>query len=78
MTQGIEVISVFCRELDKFIKRVRVINDILTVPETSHLTRSPSVMEKVLAKFTDCDSYTAKLLILMGGCVSFVVFVGWS
>ena len=51
--RGILEISVFYRELDRFIKRVRIISDILTVPESSHLTRSMSVMEKVLTGLTD-------------------------
>uniref|UniRef100_K1QQH2 phosphatidylinositol-3,4,5-trisphosphate 5-phosphatase n=1 Tax=Magallana gigas TaxID=29159 RepID=K1QQH2_MAGGI len=35
------------KELDKFIKKVRTINDLLTVPETSSLSRSPSMVDKV-------------------------------
>ncbi|XP_062578331.1 phosphatidylinositol 3,4,5-trisphosphate 5-phosphatase 1-like isoform X1 [Saccostrea cucullata] len=51
------------RELDKFLRKVRTINDLLTVPETSPLTRSPSMMDKggstipgMLEKMNKCRS----------------------
>ena len=37
----------YYRELDKFIKRVRTINELLTVPETTSGTRLPSMIERV-------------------------------
>ncbi|XP_022335405.2 phosphatidylinositol 3,4,5-trisphosphate 5-phosphatase 2A-like isoform X2 [Crassostrea virginica] len=51
------------RELDKFIKRVRTINELLTVPETTSGTRLPSMIERsgssipaMLEKMNKCRS----------------------
>ncbi|XP_061183284.1 phosphatidylinositol 3,4,5-trisphosphate 5-phosphatase 2-like isoform X5 [Saccostrea echinata] len=51
------------RELDRFLRKVRTISDLLTVPETSALTRSPSMMDKggssvpaMLEKMNKCRS----------------------
>eukprot|EP00105_Crassostrea_gigas_P035660 XP_019919808.1 PREDICTED: phosphatidylinositol 3,4,5-trisphosphate 5-phosphatase 2 isoform X4 [Crassostrea gigas] len=56
------------KELDKFIKKVRTINDLLTVPETSSLSRSPSMVDKsgssipsMLEKMNKCRSNLVSL-----------------